>query len=175
MFMNKKDKNSEFRSILAYSCKRACPRALMYSTPDYKYKGRPIGSKKENCARLLKEKKAKVASFRTSVPNVAPSPLAPSTRLSQTPSEMYSAPPSLFPIVFCGDKYDEFYFANKRKEIIRYCRELTDMKDKKRRKQCRKAAKESKCAVSIVFLDLSELHFLLTATGAGKISGYMQR
>ena len=142
----------------------------MFSTPDYKYIGKRIGSRKENCARLIQERKKIVSSFRLSVPTLQDHLTLTSSQPSYTqvetttpsvsssvavtvnePSISFNTP-SMSPSAFCTDKFDESYIANKRKNLIRYCKDLIDMNKKRRKTQCDKAKKESKCTVSFVLV-----------------------
>jgi hypothetical protein len=81
------------------------------------------------------------------------------------PSILFNTP-SISPSGFCADDFDESYIANKKRNAVRYCRDLTEMKKKRRTNQCDKAKKESKCIVSI-----DSVHLIFLATLNSNVDG----
>ena len=76
-----RDSQRRFRSIMAYNCNgRSCPRVKMFSTPNIRYQGRPIGDARNDCARQINNVRTTVAKYypHKSTGGNPPSPSPPS-------------------------------------------------------------------------------------------------
>lgn len=131
-----RDPKNGFRTIMSYSCEGVrCRRVLRISSSDTKYKfnGHPIGDERHDNARQINQRRFRIANYRKSltVQNVE----TPSPSSSPTTPNAWS----------CID--EEFYLDKKSRKSR--CRDLNNLKWKKRDKVCKKGTALLDCKVSI--------------------------
>lgn len=96
------DPSSEFRTIMAYTCRygASCPRIQYYSNTIARYNGKVMGNADNDCARKHNEIRTKLALYRTAritlAPTISPKPTEAPTQ-SPTMSPTKSDVPSLVP------------------------------------------------------------------------------